>query len=437
MQKENIYRGFGICDEVYTFCQEIADGLAERFRKIDETAEYNQAKVVSAMQEAQVSEACMEGTTGYGYSDLGRDTLEAVYAKAFRAEDALVRSQIVCGTHALATALFGNTRPGDEIFSPVGLPYDTLQEVIGIRESRGSLTEYGVTFRYVDLLPDGGFDYEGIRRGINERTRLVTIQRSRGYAARHTLSIAEIGALIRFIRSIREDLIIMVDNCYGEFIERSEPTEVGADMIVGSLIKNPGGGIAPVGGYIAGRRECIENAAARLTAPGLLKEVGPSLGNNRLFYQGFFMAPHVAASAEKGAIFAASIYERLGFEVAPKAAEERDDIIQAITFHDPQGVISFSRGIQKAAPVDAYVTPEPAPMPGYSDQVIMAAGCFISGSSIELSCDGPLRAPYTVYFQGGLTWYHSKFGVMMSLQQMVDDGFVKKEQLAEHHGKTM
>lgn len=429
MNSENIYRDFGICDEVFHYCQKIADSLKERFAQIDETAEYNQIKVLRAMQEAHVSEACMLETTGYGYNDIGRDTLEEVYARTFHTEDALVRSQIVCGTHALATALFGNTRPGDEIFSPVGLPYDTLQEVIGLRDSRGSLKEYGVSFRYVDLLPTGAFDYEGIRQGISERTRLVTIQRSRGYADRHTLSVPEIGELIRFIRGIKKDVIIMVDNCYGEFIERTEPTDVGADMIVGSLIKNPGGGIAPVGGYIAGTRECVENAAARLTAPGLLKEVGPSLGNSRLLYQGFFMGPHVAASAVKGAIFAANIYEGLGFDVTPNGTEPRDDIIQAITFHDPRGVISFSKGIQKAAPVDAFVTPEPAPMPGYSDQVIMAAGCFISGSSIELSCDGPLREPYTVYFQGGLTWYHSKFGVMMSLQQMVEDGFVKKEEL--------
>ena len=429
MKSENIYKGFGICDEVYGYCSRIAESLKPRFEKIDEIAEYNQAKIIRAMQEARVSEACLLETTGYGYNDIGRDTLEAVYAAAFHTEDALVRSQIVCGTHALATALFGNTRPGDAVFSPVGLPYDTHQEVIGLRPSAGSLKEYGVDFSYVDLLPEGSFDWEGIRAGIRDNTRLVTIQRSRGYSDRHSLSVAEIGELIRFIRSIKPDAVIMVDNCYGEFIETIEPTDVGADMIVGSLIKNPGGGIAPVGGYIAGTRRCVENAAARLTAPGLGKEVGPSLGNSRLLYQGFFMGPHVAASAEKGAIFAANIYEGLGFDVTPDGREPREDIIQAITFHDPQGVISFSKGIQKAAPVDSFVTPEPAPMPGYSDQVIMAAGCFISGSSIELSCDGPLREPYTVYFQGGLTWYHSKFGVMMSLQQMVEDGFVQKERL--------
>ena len=429
MANENIYRDFGISDAVYHYCEKIAEELKPRFEEIDKVAEYNQIKVVKAMQEAHVSEACMFGTTGYGYNDMGRDTLETVYAKAFHAEDALVRSQIVCGTHALATALFGNTRPGDEIFSPVGLPYDTLQEVIGIRDSLGSLKEYGVGFRYVDLLPDGSFDYEGIRNGINEKTHLVTIQRSRGYADRHTLSVAEIGELIRFVKELKPDVVVMVDNCYGEFIETIEPIDVGADMIVGSLIKNPGGGIAPVGGYIAGTKECVANAACRLTAPGLQKELGPSLGNNRLLYQGFFMGPHVAASAEKGAIFAANVYERLGFDVAPNSTDPRDDIIQAITFHDPRGVISFCKGIQKAAPVDAFVTPEPTPTPGYSDEVIMAAGCFISGSSIELSCDGPLREPYTVYFQGGLTFYHSKFGVMMSLQQMIADGFVKEEQL--------
>lgn len=429
MNLKNIYGELGICPEVADYCEKIAESLKDRFYEIDKVAEYNQLKVVKAMQDAHTSAECMLETTGYGYNDIGRDTLEDVYRRTFHTEDALVRSQIICGTHALTVALFGNTRPGDEIFSPVGMPYDTLQEVLGVREARGSLKEYGVSFNYVDLLPDGSFDLEGIKNGINDRTKLVTIQRSRGYSDRHTLSVHEIGELIKYIRSIKHDVTIMVDNCYGEFIEETEPTDVGADMIVGSLIKNAGGGIAPVGGYIAGTKECVANAACRLAAPGLEKELGPSLGNNRLLYQGFFMGPSVAASAEKGAIFAANVYEKLGFEVAPNSIEDRHDVIQAVTFHNPQGVISFCRGIQRAAAVDAYAAPEPTQTPGYESDIIMAAGCFIQGSSIELSADGPLREPYTVFFQGGLTWYHSKLGVMMSLQQMVDDGFVKKEQL--------
>ena len=429
MNSYNIYHEFGISDAVSEFCSSREEMLALRFSEIDRTAEHNQLKVIRAMQEAGVSEACMMGTTGYGYNDLGREKLEEVYAKAFHAEDALVRSQIVCGTHALSVALFGNTRPGDEIFSPVGMPYDTLQAVLGVRPTIGSLQEYGVSFRYCDLKADGTFDYDAIRAGITEKTKLIEIQRSRGYANRHTLSIEEIGTLIKFIRSIRSDLVIMVDNCYGEFIDTKEPTEAGADMIVGSLIKNPGGGIAPVGGYIAGTQACVEQAAVRLTAPGLGKELGPSLGNNRLLFQGFYFAPTVAASAEKGAVLAASVYDALGFETAPDAWAKRDDIIQQITFHDPRFVISFSKGVQRAAAVDSFVTPEPSPMPGYDSNIIMAAGCFVSGSSIELSCDGPLREPYSVFFQGGLTYSHSKLGVMMSLQQLIDDGLLDEGRL--------
>lgn len=418
------YKQFGISEAVYRLGEEILASLAPRFLQIDENAEYNQLKVIRAMQTAGVSEACLLGTTGYGYNDLGRDTLEKVYAAVFQTEDALVRPQITCGTHALALALMSNLRPGDELLSPVGKPYDTLEEVIGIRPSRGSLAEYGITYRQVDLLPDGGFDYEGIREAVNERTKLVTIQRSKGYQTRPTLSVSRIGELIAFIKQIKPDVLAMVDNCYGEFVETIEPSEVGADMVVGSLIKNPGGGLAPIGGYIAGKSECVENAACRLTSPGLAKEVGASLGILSAFYQGFFLAPVVTAAALKGAIFAANLYERLGFAVVPNGTESRHDIIQAVTLGSPDGVCAFCEGIQAAAPVDSFVKPEPWDMPGYDSKVIMAAGAFVSGSSIELSADGPIAPPYAVYFQGGLTFPHAKLGILKSVQNLVDRGIV-------------
>ena len=421
---QNIYEQIGISNEVYNFGSNILSSLEDRFKKIDENAEYNQLKVLKAMQEHKVSAACFEGSTGYGYDDLGRDTLEAVYATIFKAEDALVRPQITCGTHALALALMSNLRPGDELLSPVGKPYDTLEEVIGIRPSNGSLAEYNISYSQVDLLENGDFDYEGIKNAINEKTKLVTIQRSKGYASRPTLSVERIGELITFIKGIKPDVICMVDNCYGEFVERIEPTEVGADMCVGSLIKNPGGGLAPIGGYIVGKKECIENAAHRLTSPGLGKEVGASLGIMQSFYQGLFLAPTVVAGALKGAIFAANIYEKLGFKVVPNSTEERFDIIQAVSFEKPEGLIAFCTGIQAAAPVDSYVAPEPWDMPGYDSKVIMAAGAFVQGSSIELSADGPLRPPYTAFFQGGLTWYHAKAGILMSLQKLIDANLV-------------
>ena len=419
---KEVYAGMGISREVYEYGERTLAALEDRFRRIDEVSEYNQLKVVRAMQECRVSEACLLGTTGYGYNDLGRDTLEAVYAKVFHTEDALVRPQITCGTHALALALMSNLRPGDQLLSPVGKPYDTLEEVIGIRPSRGSLAEYGVSYRQVDLLSDGSFDYENIRNNINEHTRLVTIQRSKGYQTRPTLSVERIGELISFIKGIRPDIICMVDNCYGEFVETIEPGDVGADMVVGSLIKNPGGGLAPIGGYIAGKRECVENAAFRLTSPGLGKEVGASLGVLKDFYQGLFLAPSVTASALKGAVFAANLYEPLGFSVVPDGTESRHDIIQAVTFGTPEGAVPFCQGIQAAAPVDSHVTPQPWDMPGYDSQVIMAAGAFVSGSSIELSADGPIKPPYAVYFQGGLTWQHAKFGILKSLQTLLDRG---------------
>ena len=423
-EMETMYESLGISKKVLEFGTQIEEHLNERFEEIDKRAEFNQMKVIKAMQDNRVSDIHFAATTGYGYNDLGRDTLEAVYASAFHGESALVRPQLTCGTHALAVALASNLRPGDELLSPVGKPYDTLEEVIGIRDSIGSLKEYGVSYRQVDLLPDGSFDFENIRKAINEKTKLVTIQRSKGYATRPTLSVARIGELISFIKSIKPEVICMVDNCYGEFVETIEPTDVGADMIVGSLIKNPGGGLAPIGGYIVGRKDCIERAAYRLSAPGLGKEVGASLGLNQSFYQGFFLAPTVVAGALKGAVFAANIYEKLGFDVIPNGTESRHDIIQAITFGKPEGVIAFCQGIQAAAPVDSYVAPEPWDMPGYDAPVIMAAGAFVQGSSIELSADGPIKPPYAVYFQGGLTWYHAKLGILMSLQKLVDAGMV-------------
>ena len=422
MELTGMYEKLGISREVLEFGKKIEESLRERFRAIDENAEFNQLKVISAMQENRLSDIHFSGTTGYGYNDLGRETLEKVYASVFHTEDALVRPQITCGTHALYTALAGNLRPGDELLSPVGKPYDTLEEVIGIRKSNGSLREYGITYRQVDLLPDGSFDFEGIREAINDRTKLVTIQRSKGYATRPTLSVARIAELISFVKSIKPDVICMVDNCYGEFVETIEPSDVGADMVVGSLIKNPGGGLAPIGGYIAGTKECVENASYRLGAPGLGREVGASLGVNQSLFQGLFLAPTVTAGALKGAIFAAAIYEKLGFDVVPNSTESRHDIIQAVTFGKPEGVIAFCEGIQAAAPVDSFVTPEPWDMPGYDSQVIMAAGAFIQGSSIELSADGPIKPPYSVFFQGGLTWYHAKLGILMSLQRLIDAG---------------
>lgn len=424
MEIYNMYQSMGISEEVYNFGKEILERLKIRFEAIDEIAEYNQMKVLNAMQECRVSDVHFAATTGYGYNDLGRDTLEEVYAKVFHTEDALVRPQIVSGTHALAVALSSQLRPGDELLSPVGKPYDTLEEVIGIRESVGSLAEYGVKYRQIDLLEDGSFDWDNIRKSINEKTKMVTIQRSKGYQTRPTLSVARIGELIKFVKAIKPDVICMVDNCYGEFVEIIEPTDVGADLCVGSLIKNPGGGLAPTGGYIVGKKECIEKAAARLTSPGLGKEVGASLGVISSFYQGFFLAPTVTAGALKGAIFAANVYEKLGYGVVPDGTESRHDIIQAVTFGTPEGVIEFCKGIQAAAPVDSYVVPEPWAMPGYDSDVIMAAGAFVQGSSIELSADAPIKPPYAVYFQGGLTWNHAKFGILMSLQKLVEANIV-------------
>ncbi|MGC6178195.1 aminotransferase class I/II-fold pyridoxal phosphate-dependent enzyme [Lacrimispora sp. 38-1] len=424
MEIDSMYEELGISRKVLDFGTKIETDLKSRFEEIDKNAEYNQMKVIKAMQDNRVSDIHFAATTGYGYNDLGRDTLEAVYASVFHTESALVRPNLISGTHALSIALSGNLRPGDELLSPAGKPYDTLEEVIGIRESVGSLKEYGVVYRQVDLLSDGTFDYDSIAKAVNEKTRLVTIQRSKGYDTRPTFSVSQIGDLISFIKKIKPDVICMVDNCYGEFVERIEPSDVGADMIVGSLIKNPGGGLAPIGGYIAGRTDCIDRASYRLTAPGLGKEVGASLGLNQSFYQGLFLSPTVVAGALKGAVFAANIYERLGFPVVPDGTQSRHDIIQAVTFGNPEGVIAFCQGIQAAAPVDSFVTPEPWDMPGYDAPVIMAAGAFVQGSSIELSADAPIKPPYAVYFQGGLTWYHAKLGILMSLQKLLEAGLI-------------
>lgn len=421
---QTAYEALGVSSKVVRYCSDIENTLKERFEKIDRIAEHNQMKVLAAMQKNRLSDVHFAATTGYGYNDMGRDTLEQVYADVFRAEDALVRPQLISGTHALTVALSGNLRPSDEILSPVGKPYDTLEGVIGITKTKGSLSEFGITYAQVDLLSDGSFDWEGIRAAIKPNTKLVTIQRSKGYASRPTLSVERIGELIRFIKDIKPEVICMVDNCYGEFVETIEPTEVGADLCVGSLIKNPGGGLAPIGGYIVGKKEYVENAAYRLTAPGLGKEVGATLGLNASLFQGLFLSPQVVSGALKGAIFAANIYENLGYGVHPNKSEERYDIIQAVTLGTAEGVIAFCKGIQAAAPVDSYVVPEPWAMPGYTCDVIMAAGAFVQGSSIELSADAPIKPPYTVFFQGGLTWYHAKFGIMMSVQKLMEAGLL-------------
>lgn len=425
MSLNTMYSALGINDEVINFCIQAENEIKDKFIKIDETAEYNQLKILKAMQNKKVGDTHFASTTGYGYNDLGRDTLEEVYAEVFKTESALVRPQLISGTHALTVALFGNLRAGDELLSPVGNPYDTLEGVIGIRETKGSLKEYGVNYSQVDLLPNGEIDYPGIKKAINSKTKMVTIQRSKGYDFRHTLSVEEIGKVIECVKSVKPNVICMVDNCYGEFVERIEPTEVGADLVVGSLIKNPGGGLAPIGGYIVGKNEYVEMASYRLTSPGLGKEVGATLGLNQPFFQGLFMSPQIVAGCIKGAIFAAKIFEKLGCVVMPRSNESRHDIIEAIQMGSAERVIAFCQGIQMAAPVDSYVLPEPWDMPGYDAPVIMAAGTFVQGSSIELSADAPIKPPYTVYFQGGLSWHHAKFGLMKALQNMIDKDTIK------------
>lgn len=414
-----------ISEKVMALAAQAQAGLRDQFDRIDSIAEENTRKVLAAFQKHRVAEAYFAGTTGYGYDDLGRDKLDGIFAELFGTEDALVRVQFVNGTHAISCALFGALKPGDILVSAVGAPYDTMLGVIGVVDKGpGSLKSYGIEYRQVDLLDDAP-DPEGLARAVRDpRVKAVLIQRSKGYSTRSSLSVAEIGALCQVVRANNPEAAILVDNCYGEFVETLEPTDVGADMIVGSLIKNPGGGLAPIGGYIVGRKDCIERAAYRLTAPGLGKEVGASLGVSQSLYQGLFLAPTVVAGALKGAVFAANLYEKLGFGVVPNGSESRHDIIQAITFGTPEGVIRFCEGIQAAAPVDSFVTPEPWAMPGYDSDVIMAAGAFIQGASIELSADAPIKPPYAVYFQGGLTWYHAKLGILMSLQKLCDAGIV-------------
>ena len=419
-----MYTKLGISPEVRALGKEAEAALSERFQEIDENADYNQLKVLYAMQKNGLQEGHFAATTGYGYNDVGREALERIYADIFHTEAALVRPQITCGTHALTIALFASVRPGDEILSPVGRPYDTLEEVIGIRQSPGSLREWGVSYREVPLLPDGSFDYEGIKKAVTEKTKLVEIQRSKGYSDRKSFSVQEIGTLISFMRSLKNDLVFMVDNCYGEFVERVEPSDLGADLVVGSLIKNPGGGLAPIGGYIAGTEELIRQCSYRLSAPGLGQEVGANLGLLPHLFQGIFLAPTVTASALKTAIFAAWIYERLGFHTNPAAEEERHDIIQAVTLRSKEAMQAFCLGIQKASPVDSSATPYPIPMPGYADPVVSGGGTFVSGSSIELSSDGPLRDPFNIYFQGGLTWPHGHFGILKTVQCLKDAGLV-------------
>ncbi|MCX8129967.1 MAG: methionine gamma-lyase family protein [Clostridia bacterium] len=417
---------FGINESIVNISNSIEKEIEEVIREIDYIKEYNQIKVIRAMQNNSLSDSHFSGTTGYGYDDRGREVLDSVYADVFKAEDALVRHQIVSGTQALAICMYGNLRPGEELLSVTGKPYDTLEEVIGIRgEGAGSLKEFGVSYNQVELLPDGGMDYNAIKEAINENTKLVLIQRSRGYGWRPSIKIDEIAKVIEFIKGVKKDIVVLVDNCYGEFVEDREPTEVGADLVAGSLIKNAGGGLAPTGGYVAGRESCVRKAAYRLTTPGLGKKVGSTLGHNRLLFQGLFLAPHVVAESLKGAVFCAALMERLGFETSPATTEKRGDIIQAIKFNNPDSLIAFCQGIQKGSPVDAFVNPEPWDMPGYDSPVIMAAGAFIQGSSIELSADAPIKPPYVAYMQGGLVYEHVKLGVMIAVQKMKEKGIVK------------
>lgn len=397
------------------------EDLRSQFINVDSIAQANAEKVLEAFQTHRVAESYFTGTTGYGYDDLGRDRLEEIYAHIFHTEDALVRIQFVNGTHAITCALFGALKPGEDLMYVVGAPYDTIQSAIGITgNAPGSLKSYGIGYRQVDLTPDEKPDLPAIARAVEDKkVRAVVIQRSRGYATRASLSVAEIGAICDAIHAVRSDIHILVDNCYGEFVETLEPTQVGADLVMGSLIKNPGGGLAPMGGYLAGRHELIEGAAMRLTVPGIGKECGASLGQNRSLYQGLFLAPHVTAQAVKTALFAARMMELLGYDSDPKSTDVRHDIIQMVRFGAPEPLKKFCKGIQLGAPVDSYVTPEPWAMPGYDDPVIMAAGAFIQGSSIELSADGPMREPYTAYLQGGLTYESGRLGIMLAVESLL------------------
>ena len=407
--------------ELFSLAREVERDAANAFARIDKIAQENSQRVLAAFQKHRVSDTMFAGTTGYGYDDVGRDTLERIYADTFGAEDALVRLQFVNGTHTIACALFGALRPGDTLLSITGAPYDTLQSTIGITgDYPGSLRDFGVKYREIALAPDGTVDLPAVRAVLEEdkSVRVVSLQRSRGYSTRAALSVEAIGAVCRAVRAMREDVCILVDNCYGEFVETLEPCAVGADLIAGSLIKNPGGGLAPCGGYIAGRHDYVERAAMRLTAPGIGRECGATLGNNRLLYQGYFNAPHTTAQALKTAVFCAGLLERLGYAVSPRFEEARYDIIQTIALENEENVRRFCRGIQMGAPVDSFVTPEPWDMPGYDCKVIMAAGAFIQGASIELSADAPMREPYLVYLQGGLTYESGRAGILCAAQCM-------------------
>ena len=408
--------------EVFELAERAQEKLSARFREIDRTAEENTRKVMLAFQNARVSEACFAGTTGYGYDDLGRETLDRIYAEIFHTEAALVRVQFVNGTHALTAAMFALAGPGQKILSVTGTPYDTLRTAIGISgDAYGSLKFYGVEYGQVDLTPAGEPDLAAIAEALrDEKVTAVMLQRSRGYEERGALSIAQIGKVVKTVKALRPEVAVMVDNCYGEFTDVLEPTDVGADLIAGSLIKNPGGGLAPTGGYIAGKKELVERAAMRLTTPGIGGECGSTLGGNRLLFQGLFLAPHVVAQALKTACFCAAMMEQIGLESSPSALEPRSDIIQMVKLGSPENMKRFCLGIQAGAPVDSFVTPEPWPMPGYDCPVIMAAGAFIQGSSIELSADGPIREPYAVYMQGGLTYESGKLGIMMAVSAMLD-----------------
>lgn len=410
--------------DILALCREAEEEVAGVFLRIDETAQCNTLKVLHAMQKNKLSDIHLTRSTGYGYNDLGREALENIYADVFSGESGLVRPQIISGTHALTVALSGNLRYGDELLSPAGKLYDTLEGVIGIRKTKNSLMDNGVVYKQVDLLEDGSFDYKSIEKAITKKTKMAAIQRSRGYEWRRSFTVEEIKELISFIKSINPEIICMVDNCYGEFADVIEPGDVGADLCVGSLIKNPGGGLAETGGYITGREEYVENAADRLTAPGVGKEIGPGLGIVPSMLQGLFLAPNVVAGSIKGAVYASRIFEKLGIEVLPRSTDKRSDIVQSIKFNSRDMLVAFCVGIQNAAPVDSFVTAEPAYMPGYVHEVIMAAGAFIQGSSIELSADAPLREPYIAYLQGGLSWHHAKIGVILSINKLKKAGLV-------------
>lgn len=413
-----MYEAFGIKEEIIELSKKVEKDLRPIFDETEKIAEYNSLKVLMGFQKYNLSEMHFNGTTGYGYGDIGRDTIEKIFADIFKAEDALVRTQFISGTHALSTALFAMLRPGDTLISISGKPYDTLDEVIGIQENNSSLMSYGINYEQIELVNDD-FDYEKIEKRLKgDKVKLVEIQRSRGYSLRKTIDLDKVEKVIKLIKSISKDTIVMIDNCYCEFVGKREPTEIGADIVVGSLIKNLGGGIAPNGAYIVGKKDLVELAAERLTAPGLGKEVGPSLGINKQILQGLFFAPQVVESAVKTAIFASKMLEELGYKVEPRYSDKRSDIVQTIDFGDKDKLIKFCQGIQAASPIDSSSVPEPWDMPGYTDQVIMAAGAFTQGSSIELSCDAPIREPYTAFLQGGLTYEYGKIGVLRAISML-------------------